>query len=61
MWLQYCNDPVEAIALYKEGLTLGNSKPLPQLFETSGLKFDFTAQMVGTLMKAVEDALDQHA
>jgi oligoendopeptidase F len=61
MWLKYCNNPKEALASYKEGLTLGASKPLPQLFETSGLQFNFTAEMVGTLMKAVEEALDQHA
>lgn len=61
MWLKYCTDPKEALASYKEGLKLGASKPLPQLFETAGLQFDFTAEMVGTLMKAVEAALDQHA
>ena len=61
MWLHYCNDPEGALASYKKGLALGSSKPLPELFENSGLKFDFTAQMVGTLMKAVEEALDQHA
>ena len=61
MWLHYCNDSEAALALYKKGLALGSSRPLPELFENSGLKFDFTAQMVGTLMKAVEEALDQHA
>ena len=61
MWLHYCSDSEAALASYKKGLALGSSKPLPELFENSGLKFDFTAQMVGTLMKAVEEALDQHA
>jgi oligoendopeptidase F len=61
MWLHYCNDSEAALASYKKGLALGSSKPLPELFENAGLKFDFTAQMVGTLMKAVEEALDQHA
>ncbi|MDP6541321.1 MAG: M3 family oligoendopeptidase [Phycisphaerales bacterium] len=61
MWLQYRNDPNAAIALYKEGLALGASKPLPQLFETCGLRFDFTTQMVGTLMKVVEEELDKHS
>ena len=61
MWLNYSNDPAAALASYKEGLTLGASKPLPQLFEKAGLQFDFTAEMVGTLMKAVEESLDKHA
>jgi oligoendopeptidase F len=61
MWLEYCKDPKGAIAAYKKGLTLGASKPLPELFETAGLRFDFSAEMVGVLMQSVEEALDQHA
>lgn len=61
MWLQYRNDPVSAIAAYKKGLALGASKPLPTLFESSGLQFDFSAEMVGNLMKTVEEELDNNA
>ena len=61
MWLQYRNDPQAALVAYKEGLSLGASKPLPQLFETSGLKFDFSVEMVGELMKTVEIELDNNA
>ena len=61
MWLTYRNNPTEALAAYKKGLALGASKPLPQLFETSGLKFDFSVDMVGTLMQAVEEELDNNA
>lgn len=61
MWLQYRNDPQAALDAYKEGLSLGSSKPLPQLFETSGLKFDFSVEMVGELMKTVEIELDNNA
>ena len=61
MWLQYRNDPMAAIAAYKKGLALGASRPLPELFETSGLKFDFSAEMVGELMKTVEIELDNNA
>ena len=60
MWLQYRNDPVSAIAAYKKGLALGASKPLPTLFESSGLQFDFSAEMVGNLMKTVEEELDNN-
>jgi oligoendopeptidase F len=61
MWLQYRNDPQAAIVAYKEGLSYGASKPLPQLFESSGLKFDFSVDMVGQLMKTVEVELDKNA
>jgi oligoendopeptidase F len=61
MWLKYRENPEAAIAAYKNGLALGASKPLPELFEAAGLKFDFTTTMVSTLMHTVEEELDKHA
>ncbi|MBT4529993.1 MAG: M3 family oligoendopeptidase [Phycisphaerae bacterium] len=61
MWLQYRQDPQAAITAYKKGLSLGASKPLPELFETSGLQFDFSLEMVGELMLVVEEELDKNA
>ena len=61
MWLKYRENPEAAIEAYKNGLTLGASKPLPELFEAAGLQFDFTINMVSTLMNTVEEELDKHA
>ena len=61
MWLQYRNDPQQALEAYKNGLSFGGSKPLPELFSASGLKFDFTADMVASLMETVQEELDNHA
>jgi oligoendopeptidase F len=61
MWLKYRDNPTEAIAAYKNGLSLGASQPLPDLFEACGLKFDFSSNMMSTLMKTVEEELDKHA
>ena len=61
MWLKYLENPKEAIADYKNGLELGASKTLPSLFEASGLKFDFTTDMVSTLMKTVGEELVKHS
>jgi oligoendopeptidase F len=61
MWLKYRDNPDAAIAAYKNGLALGSSKPLPELFEAAGLKFDFTTSMVSTLMHTIEEELDKHA
>ena len=61
MWLQYRNDPRAALTAYKKGLVLGASKPLPELFETTGLKFDFSVEMVGELMDTVGIELDNNA
>ena len=61
MWMQYRKDPIKALANYKAGLKLGSSKKLPELFETSGLQFDFSAEMVGELMQVVQEELDNNA
>lgn len=61
MWLHYRKDPKSAIAAYKKGLTLGASRPLPELFEEAGLRFDFSLEMVGELMEAVQEELDNTA
>ena len=42
---------------YLAGLSLGGSRPLPELFETSGLAFDFTEKTIAPLMRNVKDAL----
>jgi oligoendopeptidase F len=61
LWLNYRSNPEAAIAAYKKGLSYGASKSLPALFEATGLKFDFTTEMVSTLMNTVEEELDKHA
>ena len=61
MWLHYRKDPKSTIAAYKKGLTLGASRPLPELFEEAGLRFDFSLEMVGELMEAVQEELDNTA
>ncbi|MCE9619920.1 MAG: M3 family oligoendopeptidase [Planctomycetes bacterium] len=53
VWLASLLDEKKAIANYKKGLTLGGSKPLPQLFEAAGIKFDFSSSMVEKLMGAL--------
>ncbi len=60
MWLKYRENPTAAIKDYKNGLSLGASRTLPELFEACGLKFDFTTSMVSTLMKTVAEELDKH-
>ena len=61
MWMKYRNDQESALEAYKNGLSFGGSKPLPELFNAAGLKFDFTAEMVASLMTMVQEELDNHA
>jgi len=47
------SDYGKAVALYKAGLSLGGSKPLPQLFAAAGAKFDMTEKTLAPLTAAL--------
>jgi len=57
MWMIYREDPAQAIELYRAALSLGGSKPLPELFEAAGLVFDFGPVTVARLLSEVEDEM----
>ena len=40
IWLRYRKDRAGAVAAYKHALSLGSSKPLPELFRSAGLPWD---------------------
>jgi oligoendopeptidase F len=48
-----------ALAAYKKSLSLGGSKPLPELFNAAGLPFDFGPDTVGRLVDRVEAELEK--
>jgi oligoendopeptidase F len=56
LWAAARRDAVGAVKGYKKGLALGGSRPLPELFSTAGLRFDFTA---ATLNPLVQDVLKE--
>ena len=58
LWLASQRDEAAAIASYMSAMTLGGSRPLPDLFAAAGLNFDFSATTVRTLMDAVQRELD---
>lgn len=51
------NGEAAAVGAYKTALALGGSRPLPELFEAAGCRFDFGPAIVGELMDAVSDEL----
>src|SRR6185436_8083676 len=53
VWLNARKDRKKALALYRKGLSLGGSRPLPELFKTAGLKFGLDAKTLKPLVKAV--------
>jgi len=61
LWQASRRDLPAALDHYLAGLSLGGSRPLPELFQTSGLAFDFTDKTIAPLMRNVKDALAELA
>jgi len=52
VWKRSLEDYQQAVAFYRNGLALGGSRPLPELFAAAGLKFDFSEQTLRPLIDA---------
>lgn len=57
MWLQYRENPSQALENYANAMRLGGSRPLPDLFEAGKMKFDFGGDTVQILIDAVRENL----
>jgi len=55
----YKEDPQAALEGYIKGLSLGSSKPLPEVWEAMGIKFDFSAKTLKELVAFVQQELSQ--
>jgi oligoendopeptidase F len=58
MWKQYREDPKNALNRYINGLSLGGTKRLPELYQSSGIQFDFSHENIRSLMLFVKNELD---
>ena len=58
VWQNSRRDKMEAIRAYKSALALGGSKPLPQLFEVAGARFDFSDRIIQPLMSEVAGEME---
>lgn len=54
VWQAYRRDPAAAIQAYRHGLSLGGSRPLPELFAAAGVKFDVSTSMLSELVEDIE-------
>jgi oligoendopeptidase F len=60
IWLTSLEQGEEAaLAAYRKALSLGGSKPLPELFAAADLPFDFGDATVGRLVERVQSELDK--
>jgi oligoendopeptidase F len=57
VWANSKRDRSQALRHYQNGLALGGSKPLPELFAAAGCRFDFSQQTVKPLIGLVRTEL----
>ncbi len=54
LWRQAKTDPKQALANYRNGLKLGGSRPLPELYRAAGIEFDFSERTIAPLVDLVK-------
>jgi len=59
IWLNYQQDRKQALGQLLEAFELGGTRPLPELFETAGIRFGFDAATIQPLVEAIETELDK--
>ena len=58
VWRNHRQDPDNAIRLYREGLSLGNTRSLPELYDAAGIRFDFSRDTLDELISMVREEID---
>lgn len=59
MWKQYIDNPANALENYMAALSLGNTRTLPELYQTAGLRFDFSPAHIKSLTDFVRQQMDK--
>ncbi|MEZ5017472.1 MAG: M3 family oligoendopeptidase [Flavipsychrobacter sp.] len=57
MWRQYRENKEQALDNYMQALSLGYTKTLPELYETAGIKFDFSSNNISVLGNFMKERL----
>ena len=59
LWRNYKKDPKKTIQRYKNALSLGYTKPIGEIYEAAGIKFDFSNEYVQELSHFIYEELQQ--
>ncbi|RDC55031.1 M3 family oligoendopeptidase [Pedobacter chinensis] len=59
VWKNYKENPGKALDQYLAALSLGYTKPMNEIYETAGIKFDFSADYVKELAQFVKEELEK--
>lgn len=59
IWKNYKENPEKAMQQYIAALSLGYTKPMNEIYETAGIKFDFSSNYIKELASFVKDELEK--
>ena len=59
IWKNYKENPQKAMEQYLAALSLGYTKPINEIYETAGIKFDFSLSYIEELASFVKDELQK--
>jgi len=59
IWKNYKENPEKALQQYLDALALGYTKPMNEIYETAGIRFDFGSGYIRELASFVKDELDK--
>jgi oligoendopeptidase F len=59
VWKNYKQNPEKALDQYLAALRLGYTKPIKEIYETAGIKFDFSQAYIRELISFVKEELDK--
>ncbi|SDM07836.1 M3 family oligoendopeptidase [Pedobacter antarcticus] len=59
IWKNYRENPEKALQQYLAALALGYTKPMKEIYETAGIKFDFSSAYIAELAAFVREELEK--
>ena len=59
IWKNYKENPEKALQQYIDALSLGYTRPMNEIYETAGIKFDFSSDYIKELASFVKDELEK--
>jgi oligoendopeptidase F len=59
VWMNYQNNPGNALANYRDALKLGYTRTIPEIYRTAGISFDFSRKNIQKLSRFIQDTLQK--
>jgi len=57
VWKRYQEDPAQGLQGYMDALRLGYTRPIPQVYQTAGIAFDFSRTYIKTLVQFIHEQI----